>query len=210
MNNALKGNNNIYDGSTPYNQMTFLIRKMLKEISTAIPVKVINVYANTQSVGYVDVLPLVGYIGGNGEMVQPVTLYHLPYYRLQGGNVAIVIDPVIGDIGLAVFCQSDSSNVTAGTENPIQPASNRTHSLSDGYYIGGFLNSAPSCYVELQQDNTITITAPTAITINSPNTTINGQLTVTGDVVSGGVSLQQHVHSGVTSGSGNTGTPIGG
>jgi len=77
-----------------------------------------------------------------------------------------------------------------------------------------------------------TITAPnvevdasTACTINAPsivlngavsqgagsfggNATLGGSLTVTGDVTAQGTSLHTHKHSGVTTGSGQTGAPV--
>ena len=142
-----------------------------------------------------------------------------------------MIEPVVGDIGLAVFAHSDSSTVTQGTAEPQQPGSKRHHSMSDGFYIGGFLNQAPSCYLELMQDNTAVLNATGGVTING-NTTINGNatingdvtvngnfavvggnstmtgsLTTQGDVVSGGISVQNHVHGGVQGGSSTTSGP---
>lgn len=223
----LRGTEGIYDNADPYNQAAFMIRKFLAEVSTAIPVKVVNVDAGGSGsvTGYVDVLPLVSFIGGKGTAVQPVTLYHLPYFRLQGGKVAVVADPVAGDIGLAVFAQADSSNVKAGTSAPVQPGSRRTHSQSDGFYIGGFLNQAPSCFLELTQDNTAVLNAPVTVTVNSADITLNGNTTVngsfqvngesnmsgglnaSGDIVSGSISLQSHIHGGVMTGGGNTSGP---
>lgn len=223
----VRGNEGIYSPTDPYNQAAFVIRQFLKDVSTALPVKVVSVDAggSGSATGYVDVLPLVNFISGKGTAVQPVTLYHLPYFRLQGGKAAVVTDPVVGDIGLAVFAQADSSNVQAGTSAPVQPGSKRTHSQSDGFYIGGFLNQPPSCFLELKQDNTAVLTAPMTVTVNSAditlngNTTVNGSfqvngesnmsggLTASGNIVSGNISLQSHVHGGVESGGSNTSGP---
>lgn len=226
--NAKRGIKDIYSGTDPYNALNFIIQNAVDSVAVAIPVKVVAVNAggSGSATGYVDVLPLVTYVSGAGEAIQPVTLYHLPYSRLQGGIAAIVIDPVVGDIGLAVFAHSDTSTVTQGTSEPQQPGSKRHHSQSDGFYIGGFLNQAPSCFLELKQDNTAILTAPSTVMVNSPditlngNTTVNGDfavvggnstmtgsLTTQGDVVSGGISVQGHVHSGVESGPSNTGGP---
>ena len=231
--NPKRGTQDIYSGANPYNALNFVIEKATNKIATAIPVKVmaVNAGGSEAATGYVDVLPLVAFIGGDGNSIEPVTLYHLPYSRVQGGIAALVIDPVIGDIGLAVFAHSDSSTVTQGTAEPQQPGSKRHHSMSDGFYIGGFLNQAPSCYLELMQDNTAVLNATGGVTING-NTTINGNatingdvtvngnfsvvggnstmtgsLTTQGDVVSGGISVQSHVHSGVQTGGGTTGQP---
>ena len=226
--NAKRGTKDIYSGTDPYNALNFVIQKAVDSVATAIPVKVVAVNAggSGSATGYVDVLPLVTYVSGAGEAIQPVTLYHLPYSRIQGGIAAIVIDPVVGDIGLAVFAHSDTSTVTQGTSEPQQPGSKRHHSQSDGFYIGGFLNQAPSCFLELKQDNTAVLTAPATVTVNSPditlngNTTVNGDfavvggnstmtgsLTTQGDVVSGGISVQSHIHGGVQGGSSTTSGP---
>ena len=36
----------------------------------------------------------------------------------------------------------------------------------------------------------------------------NGNITATGDIRAGAISLESHVHSGVQTGSGNTGAPL--
>ena len=172
---AVQANNDIYTGASSYNTFTYLTRNIVNDVATAIPVKVVGVQAGTGSVGYVDVLPLVTFISGANKAVQPVNLYHLPYCRIQGGNAAIIVDPVIGDKGLAVFAQADCSTVNADTTEPQQPGSKRTHSQSDGFYVGGFLNHAPSCFIELTQGNTIAITASSGVTING-NVTVNGDV----------------------------------
>lgn len=202
---AVKGVANIYDGVSRQNYDLFNIRQQLKEVSTAIPVIVKGVQAGGIGVvGYVDVLPLVTGVSGSDEAIQPVTLYHLPYFRLQGGKAAIICDPEINDIGLAVFAQTDTSTVKAGTTEPQQPGSKRRHSMSDGWYIGGFLNQAPSVYVQLTQGNEVIITASGGVTING-NMTVNGKITATGDVQGGGISLTGHTHPGDSGGT--TGPP---
>lgn len=201
-NEAVQGLRDIYSGNSDVNALNFFVKMLQSRIATASPVKVVGVNAQGAqgTGGYVDVLPLVTYIDGKGQTVQPVTLYHLPYCRVQGGRAALVIDPVIGDIGIAVFAQSDSSNVTPGTTTPQHPGSLRKHSQSDGFYIGGFLNQAPSCYLELLQDNTCNLIAAAGVHIK-------GDVTVEGDVVANGISLTKHVHGGVISGGSNTSGP---
>ena len=196
---VVQGQRNIYSGVAPQNAFNFKVGQAIKDVSTAIPVIVKGVQAGGVGVvGYVDVLPLVANVSGSNEAVQPVTLYHLPYFRLQGGKAAIICDPEINDIGLAVFAQTDTSTVKAGTTEPQQPGSKRRYSMSDGWYIGGFLNQAPSVYVELTQNNTVVINA-------SGGVTINGTVTVNGDVVANGISLTGHTHPGDSGGT--TGAP---
>lgn len=203
---ALQANNDIYTSASTYNTFNYLVGNMIQDIATAVPVKVVGVSSGSGSVGYVDVLPLVTFVSGANKTVQPVNLYHLPYFRLQGGKVAIITDPIVGDKGLAVFAQSDCSTVTSEITEPQQPGSKRTHSQSDGFYIGGFLNQAPTCFLELKQDNTAVLHATGGIQIDG-NINVNGSIKTTGDVVAGSISLQGHVHNGVETGGGTTGKP---
>lgn len=199
--NETKSNRPETGGNSAYNALDFAVRQIVRSsVSTAIPVKVTAVYAGGagQPAGYVDVLPLVSEIDARGGTIAPATLYRLPYSRAQGGIAAIVIDPREGDIGLAVFAERDSSNVAAGTTSPVQPGSYRRYDEADGFYVGGFLNAAPSCYIELRQDGVVNIKAAGGVNIETP------KVTVTGDVVSGGISYLGHTHTGVH---GETSTP---
>lgn len=191
---AVQGKRNIYTGNSAMNALSFLIETMQGQIATALPVTVVAAYPGTTT-GYVDVLPLVAFVAGDGQTVQPVTLYRLPYSRVQGGICALIIDPVPGDKGLAVFSQADSSTVTAGTKAPQQPGSHRRHSMSDGYYIGGFLNQQPQCFLELTQEKKAVLTAAAGVTING-DITVNGKITATGDIKGNGHSLSNHTHTG--------------
>ena len=189
---SVQGKKTPYSDKTPTNAIGFAISQALSKISTAVPVTVQAVYKG-ETTGYVDALPLVGSVSGKGEYISPVTLYHLPYCRIQGGKAALIIDPVPGDKGLAVFTDSDASNVTAQTSEPQQPASYRKFSQSDGFYIGGFLNQKPITYIELRQDNTTVINSTGGVQIN-------GTVTVKGDVIADGISLKNHVHTGDSGG----------
>lgn len=46
-----------------------------------------------------------------------------------------------------------------------------------------------------------------SVTIDAPQMTVTGKLTVNGDIVGNGVDLKTHTHSGVQTGNGNTGRP---
>ena len=179
---VVKGTKKLNSGTSQYNALQFMIQQALRgQINTAIPVKVTAVSGQ-----YVSCIPLVTQVDGYGEAVSPAELYQLPFLRIQGGIAAIIADPVVGDIGLAVFAKADCSNVKQGTSEPQQPASFRKFSMSDGFYLGGFLNQTPQCYIEVKQDNTITINADT--------------VNISGDCVIGGISFLNHVHTGDSGG----------
>lgn len=184
--NVVQGVARYNAGNSEYNALSFLIQQAIREqVNTCIPVKV-----EACSGGYVDVLPLVTGISGKGEAIQPTTLYHLPYMRYHAGIAAVILDPVPGDIGLAVFAGKDCSNVKVGTTEPQQPASFRENTMANGFYIGGFLNKAPSVSIELTQGGAVNIVAPGGVSIT-------GSVTVSGDVVASGKSLVNHTHMGV-------------
>jgi hypothetical protein len=184
--NVVQGVANYNAGTSPFNSLSFIVQQAIRQqVNTCIICKVLAC-----SDGYVDVLPMVTGISGKGEAVQPTTLYKLPYMRYHAGVAAVILDPVPGDIGLAVFASKDCSNVKAGTTEPQQPASFRGNSQANGFYIGGFLNQAPSVFVELTQGGAVNITAPGGVNIN-------GSVTVSGDVVASGKSLVNHTHMGV-------------
>ena len=200
---AVKGNRKYASGNSAYNATEFLIRNVIMQnVNTAIPVIVTGAQAGGAgaAAGYVTVKPLVAQIDGFGNTVPPVELFSLPYFRYQGGKAAVVIDPVPGDIGLAIFCKSDCSNVQTGTTEPVQPGSFRKFSQADGFYVGGFLNAAPAVYIEIDQSEHITITAAGSVTVNAPDVTVPQ-----GDVIASGISLVHHKHPGCQGGS--TGEP---
>lgn len=185
-NNEVKGVANYAAGNSQYNALSFMIQQAIREqVNTCIICKVVGV-----SDGYVDVLPLVTQVSGKDEAIAPTTLYHLPFMRYHAGIAAVILNPVVGDIGLAVFAGKDCSNVKVGTSEPVPPASFRDNSMANGFYIGGFLNQAPSVFVELTQGGAVNITAPGGVNIN-------GSVTVSGDVVASGKSLVNHTHMGV-------------
>jgi phage baseplate assembly protein gpV len=155
---------------------------MLSKANTCLPVKVVAVInsGGVEPVGFVDVLPLVNQIDGKGESTPHTTIYNIPYFRLQGGADAIIIDPVVGDVGAAIFCQRDISCVKK-TKKQSNPGSYRKYDLSDGLYFGGFLNGTPSQYIrfsgagiEVHSPAKVLITAPTAQIFATESVTLTG------------------------------------
>ena len=188
-NNEVRGVANYAAGNSQYNALSFMIQQAIREqVNTCVICKVVGV-----SSGYVDVLPMVTQVSGKGEAIPPTTLYKLPYMRYHAGVAAVILDPVPGDIGLAVFAGKDCSNVKVGTSEPVQPASFRDNSMANGFYIGGFLNQAPSVSIELTQGGAVNITAPGGVNIS-------GSVAVSGDVVASGKSLVNHTHTGDSGG----------
>ncbi len=118
-------------------------------------------------VGLVDIMPLVNQVDGDGNAVPHVTIHGCPYSRIQGGTNAVILDPQIGDTGIAVFASRDISSVIA-TRAQANPGSERRFDWADGMYIGGALNGVPTQYVQFSEAG-VAIVSPTAIKLQAPS-----------------------------------------
>jgi hypothetical protein len=173
-------NRRLNSGASEYNAISFLCEQMIKGmVNTAIPVRVDSCTKPGVggAAGYVSATPLVKQRGADGKSLDPVSLPQLPYFRLQCGTAAVVLDPQPGDIGLAICSQQDSSNVQAGTSSPVQAGSFRCFDMSDSFYVGGFMNQTPETYIHLDPEKgEITVKSPTKITLESPTIELKGAL----------------------------------
>ena len=165
-----------YTNTSMANVMDYMIKTIMKEsINTAIPV-----------------IP-------NGEIPS------LPYFRYQFGENAVICDPEVGDVGLAIFAQSDCSNLN-GENTEKQPGSFRTFDMSDGFYLGGFWGKKPKNFIHLDGDS-IKIVAPTKVIIDTPLVNISGDVIIDGEMTAKGIQYSTHTHGGVRSGDDSTGAP---
>lgn len=192
------------------------MRRMLEDIDTADPVVVVFVHESvgTDPVGFVDVQPLVNMVDGENNGMRQSTLYKLPYFRVQGGKNALIIDPEEGDLGLACYAKRDTEILkeTRGKGGPVNPGSGRTLNMADGFYLGGFLNDAPERWVWIKDEGIeieavdklhthgkvtvmdaesgFTVNATAGITLNG-DVLVNGSITWTGSATgqNGGKAL---------------------
>lgn len=230
----LSANYDNFASSNPLNSMEFFIRSLISQVvSTSLPVVVTAVERKGEEAGagYVTVKPLLQPRNNSGDGLEVTTIPKLPYFRLQHSKAAIICDPKVGDIGLAVVAKQDISNIN-GSTTPKVPATYRKFDPSDSFYIGGFWGKAPEVFIHLEDEGTIKIKAPTKIsmeapecevnastsfTVNSSQINLNGPIsgggsggadaTFTGDVNAKGISLTSHTHTGVQSGNSSTGAP---
>lgn len=144
----------------------------------------------------------------------------VPVLRPETQRVYIQLKIKEGDRGIVKFCDKSIENYRL-TGSEEYNGDDRQHSLSDGIFQLGFLPDNEKFIfpdgelviglknnkftLSVNESGNLTITA-TAVTINS-DITVNGKVTATDDVIGGGISLKSHVHGGVTSGSGTTGSP---
>ena len=158
------------DTASEYNTDVFVINQILGKLRTCVIVRIIAVYnEGLNPVGTVDVQPLVNMIDGANNTTPHGTIFGLPYFRLQGGSNAFIIDPSIGDVGIAVIADRDISSVKSnqsniniaqvtGTVPTFNPGSLREFDLADGIYIGGLLNQKPNNYIQFDSLGNLNIT----------------------------------------------------
>ncbi|NSL91689.1 baseplate assembly protein [Acetobacter syzygii] len=200
------------DRGSHYNADTAMVHQVLSMIGADTLVQVKDVHAvGLQPVGTVDVQIMVHQQDGAGRTVPHGIIYGVPYFRLQGGARAVICDPAVGDIGALIVCGRDISGVKANRA-PSAPGSFRQHDYADALYIGGFLNAAPVEYIGWVGGDVHVKTAGKFV-VDAAECDINcavniaGAVIATGDVKAGSISLESHKHSGVQTGSGNTGGP---
>lgn len=208
-------------GSSPseYNALNFMIDRRLAELSTATVVRIVKAPYDQNgnpitpgaavAIGYVDVLPLVNQVDGNGNPTPHQTVHRLSYHRYQGGHGAFISDPVAGDIGKMVVADRDTSQVRATGEQG-NPGSGRRFDKADGTFFGCTSKGQPTQYFAfLEQGFKIADSHGNVITSGATGVTINGFLIKqNGDVVTQhGTDLDTHVHTGVTHGGDISGPP---
>lgn len=220
------------DVATDANAQAFMMQKMLMNNAFITLAMVAEVNGETLAVK-----PMIDGFTGAGDRIPKTIIYGVPVWRLQRGASAVIMPPIVGDIGLIAICDRDISGVKATRENSL-PGSNRTHNYADAIYLGGVLNAEPSQYVKFSNDGidivspllvniaapSVQIDADSSFSINSPNIVLNGpvsqgagsnsgdftfagNITATGEVTGKGIKLSTHTHGGVQSGNSTTQAP---
>lgn len=199
---------NFDDTTSELNRTEFIVRQVLNRMATATLVQVVAVDTDT-----VDIRPMIAQIDGAGNAIAHGTIHNVPVFTLRAGNSAVIATPVVGDIGLAIFCHNDISSAKKN-KKPSNPGSRRRFDWADALYLGGFFGAAPTSFVKFEPGGGITIQSDQPVTIRASQIYANGHLTVQGDLEVTGASMFQgktfsnHIHSGVASGAGNSGPPV--
>jgi hypothetical protein len=222
------------DTATDANTQQFMMHQFLMGkafITLAVVVEV------SESGENVSVKPMVQGFTGGGDIIPNSIIHGVPVWRLQRGASAVIMPPVVGDIGLIAICDRDISSVKK-TKQPSLPGSNNTHNYSDAIYLGGVLNAEPTQYVKFSNDgidilsplvvnvqaNIVSLNADDRVSINAPiieangqltqgagsfagNATFGGTITAVGEVTANGIPLSTHKHGGVYRGSSQTDNP---
>lgn len=151
----------------------YVINRLIRKINTVDLVKVVAVYPTPGTVGFVDVQPLVQQQTTNGVVIDAALIYRLPYLRIQGGKSALIIDPVVDDLGVAVFAQRDiTAAISTRAEGPAP--TNRAYDAGDGLYLGGFLNTDATQWLRFFPTD--------GAELKTPLLTIDAEVRTTGNV----------------------------
>lgn len=153
-------------GNSSLNTLVGIIDNALSQVSTAMPVTVLQVYENHT----VDVMPMVDMLDNAGNAVEHAPITSIPYARLQGGDYGLIIEPKVGDKGLVVFASRDISDVVQ-SKGKAKPASLRKHSMSDGMYIASLLYEEPETYLKIEKEH-VTIHTKNLLVEDNKQTTI--------------------------------------
>jgi hypothetical protein len=148
--------------SSDSESLDFIFKTLLSGMFFFEIVQVKAVRGNAPSL-VVDVLPLLSRTDRTGAQIDNSIIYSIPVWRLQRGGSAIIMNPVVGDIGVIAVCDRDTSLVVANRKQSV-PSSKRTHSKSDSIYFGGVLNMPPSQFIEFS-DGSINVTSPNPVNI---------------------------------------------
>lgn len=180
-------------------QDKFIIQQLISNVHTMIPVEVVSVSVPTGTlapIGRCSVRPLVQQVDGNNNVYGRGQIINVPYLRVQGGKNAVVLDPVVGDVGLCGFCERDISMVKR-TGAEAAPNTRRQYSLNDAVYMFTMMSGTPEQFVHFK-DSGIDIKSTGDININGLVIKPNGQL-----VLANGVVVDTHIHSQENDSAGN-------
>lgn len=183
-------------------QIMLLSEKIKNEISCTLPARVTQVNED----GTVNVVAI-----RNDEIKDCVITVPVLRPETQRAYIQLKIAP--GDRGVLKFCDKSIEEYRKGDE--AYNGDDRTHSISDGIFQLGFLPSNEKFIfpdgeiviglknsqfiLSVNETGDFTIKAKSII-INSASTSINGDVSVNGtvtvseDVIGGGISLKNHTH----------------
>ncbi len=195
--------------SSSYNILDYMIRSITSGmINTCLPVKVIAVDVENLKV---DVLSLIATIDGEGNRIEPNTLYNIPYTTAQAGKAGIVITPVVDDVGIMVSFKADANNLDIDSKSAVLPKTSTPYPVYSGIYIGSILTTPPTTVITIE-DGKVEITAEdvtikaTTANIEASNVNLGDNATV--ELVDSRIDkqLDVHVHSFVGLSPGTPGT----
>ena len=203
-----------------------MLGSRMSHLWTAIPVTVqsYNAALQTAAVQSMIIPGRNDAITGAKQIPFPMPIINdCPVMFPGGGGFHLTFPIAVGDEGLLILATRQIDGWW-GTGNASQPNDLRMHDLSDGFLIVG-VRSKPKAlsgvstnavqlrsddgvaHIEMAAGHIVNIVAPGGINITGP-VNVTGAIVATGNVTGNGIHLSTHTHSGVTSGSDDTGPPV--
>lgn len=173
-------------------------------LNVCLPATVIS-YNNSNN--QANLQPSIQSVLEDDSFVDLPQLLNVPVLELGGNGLSVKIPLKSGDTGIVMFCDRDITLFKQEKKN-TQPNTLRKHDLSDGIFIPMRFGNSGSSNILIQSDD-----GTTQFEITNNGINVKGNITVDGDVIAGGISLKEHLHSAGTysnSGgavSGTSGTP---
>jgi len=176
---SIQGRQRARDGNASFNAQVAVVKSIISRIATSTLVKVLKVTndGGVAPVGFVDIQPLIDQVDGDGNATPQPVIYGVPYMRTQGGTNAIILDPKVGDLGVAVFASRDISGVVAN-RGRAAPGRGGQFRWSDALYVGGYLNGTPEQYLQFS-DEGITLFSPQKVKAVAPLTDVESAVAMT-------------------------------
>jgi len=200
-------------------------RQFLKEENLKRQIRVcLPAIVETFNGSTVDVQTAISIVAANGETIDGPLLKNVPVKMTGGGGFAVYIPLKKGDTGWLIFADKDIS-IFKQNRKKSPPNTYRLHDWEDAIFIPDAMDTAQiaqedkSNLVLQSLDGAVKISVSSSAVNVKGNMAIDGDLSVSGtisadgditssgDIVTGTISLKSHIHGGVTTGSGTTGTP---
>lgn len=205
-----------------------VLDKYMKSVDGMLPATVVSYNRTTNRA---TVVPTINMVTTSGEALARAPYANLPVLALGGGEFFINFPLKAGDTGWIEASDRDISLWLQGAgAKAARPNTYRAHSFSDGRFIPDVLGNytladdADGAMVIQHKDGStavvisnegVTIKAAQTVKIEAPNVEINapqgiaitGPVTSSGGMTIDGITFGTHTHSGVQTGSGNTGGP---
>lgn len=190
------------------------VSKALQMLGQALPARVVGVAGSIVTVAF-DVTPPDGVV--LPQVTIPIFGGEWIRYPTQVGDKGFVIPADVSlrhvsGLGTGIPDLTDPGNLTALVFMPVGNAN--WFSVNPNYLVlygkTGVEITTPNldCTLTLTSSGIVINLNGGNLTINNGNTTMNGNLTVTGTITNNGKNIgSTHTHSGVQPGSGNTGAP---
>lgn len=193
--------------------MTDVLQNFLRGVDDMIPAKVVS-YDDTTNRAVIKPLVMLGTT--DGQKISRAQLSNIPVFRFGGGGFFIRFPVKAGDFGWLKATDRDVSLIMQRGGLEDWPNTLRQHSFSDGMFFPDTLKSwvidgANSDALVIQSiDGSVCVSLHSGkVKIEAADIEVVGNMSVTGTMTNNGVNIgSSHVHSGVQSGTSNTGGPL--